>query len=216
MDSINLPEKILPQDFAVKTKNKDGLLKVRVISMVTDLVTREVQAQLKVDSGEIFHDPDRDIIKVAAIDRARSSGKIFTGFIKGFGLKQGALACSASWDTSCIIVVGENENDMAKAVNRIRELKGGAVVCADGKISGEIAMPVFGIMADMPLKDIAKGLSEVRRAAAGIGVPFHDPLLSLTALTGAAIPFIRVCEQGLVSLKDGKTLGLVAENTTDI
>ncbi len=208
MDSINLPKKITAEDFAVKTKNKDGFLKVRVINMVTDLVTREILAELKVDSGEILSDPDMDIMKVAAIDRTLSSGKIFTGFIKGFGLKQGALACSASWDTSCIIVVGENENDMADAVNRIRELKGGAVVCANGRIIGEIAMPVFGIMADMPLKDIAKGLAKVRRAAAGIGVPFHDPLLSLTALTGAAIPFIRICEQGLVSLKDGKTLAL--------
>ncbi len=215
MDSINLPQRITPEDFAVRTRKDKGFLKVRVINMLTDLVTKEIQTDLKVDSGRILHDPDRDIIKISAIDRTHSLGKIFTGFIKGFGLKQGSFACSTSWDTSCIIVVGDNEKDMADAVNRIRELKGGAVVCANGKISGEIAMPVFGIIADMPLKDIAKGLSKVRKAASELGVPFRDPLLSLSALTGAAIPFIRICEQGLVNLKDGKTFGVVVENFND-
>ena len=68
------------------------------------------------------------------------------GLIKGFGLKSGAFACSAAWDTSDIIVVGADENDMAMAVNRIRKLQGGAVVCDNGAVLAELALPVLGLV----------------------------------------------------------------------
>jgi adenine deaminase len=99
---------------------------------------------------------------------------------------------------------------MAGAVNRIRMLQGGAVVCENGEILAELPLPVFGLMSDLPIETIVRRLQEIKNAVSELGVPFPNPLLTLITLTGAAIPYLRICEEGLVNLKDGKTLGLIA------
>jgi adenine deaminase len=136
---------------------------------------------------------------------------MYVGLIRGFGLTSGALACSAAWDTSDIIVVGANDEDMAYAVNRIHMLQGGAVVCENQQILVELALPIFGIMSDLPINVIAQKLEEIKSAASKLGVAFSDPLLTLITLTGAAIPYLRICEEGLVNLKDGQRLSLFAD-----
>jgi adenine deaminase len=148
---------------------------------------------------------------VAALDRTRSPGKCFTGLIRGFGLRAGAMASSAAWDTSCIVVVGADAADMALCVNRIRELQGGVVIVEGGRIVAELPLPVFGLIADLPLDDLAARIETLKKAAAGLGVAFPDPLLSIVTLTGAAIPYLRICEEGLVNLKDGMTVDLFVD-----
>jgi len=211
LNSIHLLRELEPSDFSIPVKKNSSHVDVRVIDQVTDLVTKELIIPLPVIEGEIRSDVSRDILKVAAIDRGYSPGKIFVGLIRGFCLSTGAIACSAAWDTSDIIVVGENDEDMAGAVNRICALQGGAVVYARGKILAEIPLPVFGIIADMPIEMLARRMEEITRAIRDLGSPFNKPLLTLITLTGAAIPFLRVCEEGLVNLKDGKTLGLIVD-----
>jgi adenine deaminase len=181
---------------------------VRIIEMVTDLVTREHRQAVPVINAEVKMDAANDILKVAAIDRRHVPGKTYTGLIKGFGLQSGAFACSAGWDSSDIIMVGADETDMAAAVNRIKELRGGVVVCENGNIQAEIPMPIFGIMSTEPMESIARSLTAIKDAVSRLGVGFPDPILSLVTLTGAAIPYLRICEEGLVNLKDGRTVGL--------
>ena len=207
--SVKLPQEMKPADFIINTENETSTATVRVINMVTDLVTAELEMELPVTAGEIKSDVDQDLIKVAAIDRTHNPGKTTVGLIKGFGLKSGAMACSASWDSSDIIVAGVDDADMAAAVNRIRALQGGAVVCQNQKILAELPLPVFGIMSELPIETIAQRLSEIKETVFRLGVPFPDPLLSLITLTGAAIPYLRICEEGLVNLKSGKTLELI-------
>ena len=209
LNSIHLLRELEPSDFSIQVKKKSIHVNVRVIDQVTDLVTKELIISLPVIDGEIRQDVSKDILKVAAIDRRYFPGKIFIGLIRGFRLKGGAIACSAAWDTSDIIVVGENDKDMAGAVNRIYALQGGAVVYSGGKILAEIPLPVFGIIADMPIKMLAKRMEDITRVIKDLGFPYENPLLTLVTLTGAAIPFLRICEEGLVNLKDGKTLGLI-------
>ena len=178
--------------------------------MVTGLVTSELNMTVPVVEGQIRQDMSSDIIKIAAVDRTHHPGKIFTGLIKGFCLKAGAFACSASWDTTDIIVIGTNDVDMALAVNRIFDLQGGAVVIVNGKIETELPLPVFGILSELPMEQIADLNENIKHKLSELGVSFPDPLLSLITLTGAAIPFLRICEEGLVNLKNGKTVGLVS------
>ena len=207
MDTIRLPKKLAALDFKIRADNTpDAVARVRVIDMATDLVTREIIEDLPVFEGEIICPKDSGTAKISAIDRTRGSGKMFTGLIRNFGLNSGALACSAAWDTSCIIVIGRNDADMALAVNRIHDLKGGVVICDNNEIVCELALPVFGIISELPVDQIAHHLEEIKTAAKRLGVDFPDPVLSLMTLTGAAIPYLRICEEGLVNLKDGKTL----------
>ena len=211
LDTVRIPKTAEPSDFGLPFSGDGDTATCRAIEMVTDLVTREVRLDLPVTDGEIKMDSANDLVKLAAIDRATVPGKCFTGLIKGFGMRSGAMACSAAWDTSCVIVVGADETEMARCVNRIRDMHGGAVVCDAGQVAAEIAMPVFGLISELPLEELVVRLKTIRQAAADLGVSFPDPLLTLIALTGAAIPFLRICEEGLVNFKDGRTVDWVVE-----
>jgi len=211
LNSVKLPREMTPSDFIISADHDAATVNVRVINMVTDLVTAELQMPWPVTEGELKSDIDQDVIKAAAIDRTHNPGKMMVGLIKGFGLKSGAMACSAAWDTSDIIVAGTNDADMAAAVNRIHALQGGAVVCENEKILAELPLPVFGIMSDLPIETIAGRLQEIKKSISQLGVAFPDPFLTLITLTGAAIPYLRICEEGLVNLKNGKILEVIVE-----
>jgi len=208
LNSIHLDKPALASDFSIAYTGTGQTASVRVIEMVTDLVTREVTINLPVSDRQIKLDTDNDLIKVAAMDRTKFPGKTFTGLIKGFGMHAGAIASSAAWDTTCVIVVGADENDMALCVNRIRDLNGGAVVCRDGEVMAELPLPIFGLMTDLSIEQLDEKIDIIKRRAKDIGVSFPDPLLTIVTLTGAAIPYFRICEEGLVNLKDGKTKAL--------
>jgi adenine deaminase len=212
LNSVQISGEFIPSDFIIKAAVAADQIKVRVIEMITDLVTAETEVTWPVTDGELKADVAQDIIKIAAIDRTHNPGKIFVGLIKGFGLKFGAMACSAAWDTSDIIVIGADDADMAAAVNRIKSLQGGSVVCNHGQILSELPLPIFGIVSDLPMETIAQKTQEITDAVSKLGVPFPDPFLTLITLTGAAIPYLRICEEGLVNLKDGKTVPLFIDS----
>ncbi|MGD2125219.1 MAG: adenine deaminase C-terminal domain-containing protein [Desulfobacteraceae bacterium] len=209
LNSVHLKGEMKPADFAIPVEGKMSRVTVRVIDQVTELVTREFMASVPVVDGEIRSDTSKDLLKVAAVDRRFSPGKTYVGLIRGFRLKTGAVACSSSWDTSDIVVVGENDEDMAESVNRIRALQGGAVLCAGGKLLAEIPMPIFGLMADIPIPELANRTETFRCQAKALGFPFNDPHRTLVTLTGAAIPFLRICEQGLVDIRTGQPVPLI-------
>jgi adenine deaminase len=211
LNSVKLPRKMTSEDFVIRAPVNLEYIKVRLINMVTDLVTAEIEERLPICNGQIGVDLNKDIVKVAAIDRTHTPGRMFTGLIKGFGLKAGAFACSAGWDTSDIVVAGTDDSDMATAVNHIHSMQGGAVVCADGKILAQLALPLFGLISDLALTELAQQFEKVMAAAQKQGIPFPDPILSLTTLSGAAIPYLRICEEGLVNLKSGKNVSLFVE-----
>lgn len=99
---------------------------------------------------------------------------------------------------------------MALCVNRIRDLQGGAVVCTGGHVAAELPLPVFGLISELPLESLVSQLEAIKQAAVTLGVSFPDPLLTLITLTGAAIPFLRICEEGLVNFKDGQTVPAIS------
>ncbi|MDX9787996.1 MAG: adenine deaminase C-terminal domain-containing protein [Desulfobacterales bacterium] len=210
--SIALPKALTPADFIIQAPfSSKAVASVRVIEMVTDLVTAEKIMSLPVTNGAIEISADQNLLKIAAIDRTHTPGQLFTGLILGFGLKTGAFACSATWDASDIIVVGVDESDMALAVNSVAQLQGGAVLCANGQIISQLALPVFGLLSEAPMAEIAANIKAINERTIGLGVSFPDPLLSLNTLTGAAIPYLKICDEGLVNLKDGNLTGLFVE-----
>lgn len=210
-NSINLPRPFTENDFLIAASNTNPTACVRVIEMLTDLVTREIQTDMRIDNGKLLIDLEQDLLKIAAIDRYHGDGRMFVGFIKKFGLQAGAMACSTAWDSADIVAVGTNEADMAAAVNRIHDIQGGAVVCRDGRVEAEVALPIFGFVPDAPIQTTLSQLNNFRDTLSSLGVAFPDPLLTLSTLTGAAIPYLRISEEGLVNLKDGKTLDLVVD-----
>ena len=210
-DSVHLPKNFQADDFAVCVENNCRQAKIRVIDQITDLVTREVLIDVPASNGRLQLDTSKDILKVAAIERAYPPGKTFVGFIRGFGLKRGAIASSATWEPSNIMVVGADEADMALAVNRIGELHGGIVVCAGNKILAEISLPVGGTLSTDPMETIARKLYDIQGAAASLGCIIPDVRITLATFPSVAIAHLRMCEHGLMSLRQNKFIDLIVE-----
>jgi adenine deaminase len=206
--SINLPS-IKPTDFSISCKDKDiERIKARVIYLISPLVTKEKVYEFVVKNGQVEADPQKDILKVAALTEVDGQVKKFVGFVKGFGLKKGAIATSAVWDACLTLVVGANDTDMAEAVNRVVNIGGGIAVSKDGKIVSELSMPIGGIMSELPLNEIAEKMSGIQREAESLGCTVPDVHLSLSVLTTPYIPFLRLSEDGLFDLKEWKKLDL--------
>ena len=210
-NSIYLTRNFEASDFAIHVESSRSQAKVRVIDQVTELVTREAIVDMPVSDGQLKSAPGEDILKVAAIERSYRTGKSFVGLIRGIGLKQGAIATSAAWDCSDIIVVGADETDMAQAVNRVRELDGGIVVCAGNKILAEISLPVAGLIPTQPMETIARKLRNIQQAATNLGCNFPDIRTTLAVLSTPAIAHLRICEYGLFNLRQNQFVDLIVE-----
>lgn len=209
--TVRLPYRLSERDFAIHVRVK-GLVEevtARVIDLGADIANKELHVKLPVAGGELKIDTDKDILKVAAIDRIHNSGKMFVGFVRGFGLKRGAFAVTAAWDVANIIVVGASEKDMAGAVNRIRELQGGAVVYADGQIRAELPMPIAGQTSELKMEAIAERLETIQNEVQRLGCKLAYAHLMLNTLTTTIVPTVRISTDGLLGVKEGKILDLI-------
>jgi len=200
--------RVSPREFSVLAAGKGKHSKVRVISQMTKLVTREFLTELPVSDGEIKSNSAEDIIKVTLLS---PEGKVFTGFIRGFGLKKGAIAMSCPWDTRAITSVGANEEDLARAINQVVEIGGGIVVCSDNEIKAQLPLPIAGLISELPLGAITQRQTEIQQKLSSWGCSLSDPILSLATLSTPAIPFLRLSENGLVDVKTGSLIDLVVE-----
>lgn len=151
------------------------------------------------DAGYIDHiEPDYDILKVAVIERHKNTHHIGLGYLKGYGLKSGAVATSISHDSHNIIVVGTNEEEMAAAANHIAQNHGGITVMENGKVLGEVALPIAGIMSDDPLVDVNAALEHAKDAAFRLGVSRDiDPFMTLSFMALPVIPTLRITTRGV-------------------
>lgn len=207
--AIRLTKKFTPDDFMIRIPENVDSVEVRVIDQVAELVTQEVHFTVPLSRGMIKGDPERDLLKISCIDFQANPGKQFVGLIKGFKIKRGAIASSMAWDVTNIIAVGAHEADLALAVNRVVELQGGAVVCADGRVLAELPLPIGGYLSDAPIEDLVQKCEEIQQAAADLGSPFANTHLTLMTLSSPAIPFFRICEEGLFDIRTNSRTGLI-------
>ena len=163
-----------------------------VIGMVSGEITT-------VDAGYSDHiDTERDILKIAVVERHKNTHHIGVGYIQGYGLKSGAVATSISHDSHNIIVVGASEEDMAAAVNRVTALNGGIVVWQDGHSAAEVPLSIAGIMSEEPLEDVNRKLEDAKIKAAELGVsPGVDPFMTLSFMALPVIPSLRITTRGV-------------------
>ena len=139
-------------------------------------------------------------MKIAVIERHGKNGNRATGFVKGFGLKRGAIASTLCHDHHNIAVMGADYGDMARAVSRLSEIEGGFVVVADGQILAELALPVAGLMSLEPFEVVRDRLVDLRAAAKGLGVTLEEPFLQLAFLALPVIPHLKITDMGMVDV----------------
>lgn len=154
------------------------------------------------DNGYADHvDTEKDILKIAVIERHKNTHHIGLGYIQGYGLKSGAVATSVSHDSHNIIVVGTNSKDMALVANRIVENHGGIVVAANGEIRSELVLELAGIMSDSPLVEVNEKLEAAKYAAYALGVSHGiDPFMTLSFMALPVIPTLRITTRGIIDV----------------
>ncbi|WP_114391199.1 adenine deaminase [Notoacmeibacter marinus] len=196
LDSVHVRE-LTPADFAIPASNSEtpvlGVLPGKII-------TEHRRFRLPTYGNQTGIDLKRDILKVAIIERHGRNGNIGRGFVQGFGLKKGAIASTVGHDSHNLCVIGASDEDMAIAANRLQDLKGGFVVVEDGVVTGEIALPLAGLMSLEPYETVRDTLHDLRQAAFALGSTLEEPFLQLAFLPLPVIPHLKISDRGLVDV----------------
>lgn len=170
------------------------------------IITEYLRLTLPEADGQVLPDLNADVAKVCVVARHGHNDNIGRGFVKGFGLRHGALASSVGHDSHNICVVGTNDADMAVAVNRLEETGGGFVAVRDGQVIAELRLPVAGLMSDAPFEQVRDDLIVLRKASKNMGVSLEEPFLQLAFLPLPVIPHLKITDLGMI---DVRTMELV-------
>ncbi len=174
----------------------------RVIGLVPDqIVTEHLVRELPVRDGEVVSDVESDILKLAVVERHHGTGNIGLGFVKGLGLRRGALAGSVGHDAHNLTVAGCDDASMMTAARAVEALGGGLVAAAGEEVLAEVPLPIAGLMSDRPLEDVRQQMDGLVGAARELGSELHDPLMSLGFLALEVIPSLKLTDQGLVDVE---------------
>jgi adenine deaminase len=186
--------------------------KARVIGLVPDqVVTESLVEEPTVRDGEAVADPSRDLAKIAVIERHLGTGRVGLGFVRGFGLERGALGSTVAHDAHNLVVVGMNDADMGRVVERLGELGGGIVAVDEGEVLAELPLPVGGLLADLPLAEVVERSRACTEAAERLGCRGATPFLTMSFLALSVIPSLKITDQGLVDVDRFELVPLEAE-----
>lgn len=199
--NLNL-EQPNPTDFSVKSaKIVNGKTQIRVIGVIPHaILTEDLSETLDVKNGDIQADPSRDILKIAVLERHHGTGGRSVGFVKGFGLKSGAIATSINHDSHNVIAVGANNEALAKAVAALLRIDGGIVVVTAEGQTVELSLPIAGLMTDAAPAEVATKLKELKAAAHSLGCTLSEPFLQLSFLALPVIPTLKITDRGMVDV----------------
>ncbi len=187
------------EDFRIPAK-KNKKLRVIGISQ-TQLLTSELHLTPTVQNGEAVSDVGRDILKMAVFERHHNTGNIGLGFAFGFGLKKGAIATTVGHDSHNLSVVGTNDEDMAVAVNRLREIGGGLIVVSDGEVRATVPLAIAGLMSDRDAMAVNSQIKQLNFWLKELGVPEEYSTFMILAFTSLpVIPELRLTDRGLVDV----------------
>ena len=207
LNTVKLSKEITGDDLVIKTDANAKKAKVRVIgAKPTSLLTDAIEAELDVVDGVIMPNAAEDVLRIACVERYGKGGSIGKSFIKGFGISKGAIATSVGHDHHNITVVGSDAEDMAAAVNRIKELNGGLVIAEDGKVKYELPLPICGLLTDLSGEESALILKKMQEDLQAKGCEMGSPYMTLAFITLIFIPFYGITDKGLVDVINGKVI----------
>jgi adenine deaminase len=193
--SMNVPPSSL--HFGIPARGR----RIRVIEVIPDqIITGAGEADVTIMNGEAAADPNRDLLKLAVIERHTGSGRVGLGFVQGFGLREGALASTVAHDAHNLIVVGASDGDMRTAAELILEMQGG-LVAVHGREVARLPLPIGGLMSDQPLSAVAETLRGLLDTARRMGSTLTDPFMTLSFMALSVIPALKLTDHGLLDVE---------------
>ena len=179
--------------------------------MEDQLVTDERILDAEVEGEHAVCAPQRDLLKMAVVERHRASGDMGVGFIQGIGLKAGAMAGTIAHDHHNLVVIGADDRSMMTAAHAVAEM-GGGLALADGEnVLATLPLPVAGLMSDRPISDVRRGYEAILAAAAGQGSELHDPFMAMSFMALEVIPVLKLTDRGLVNVNRFEIVDLFVE-----
>ncbi len=193
-------KKLTENNFLIKSKSPS--VQANLISMQSEIITKKDEEELQTSNGNVLPSRDKDIWKVAAIDRTFGSKKIGLGFLKNFGADIGAFASTWSFHENDLIVIGSNEKDMAVAANNLIKSQGGMTVVKNGKTLSSLPLQVAGIISTDSFDNVSTSFSNLNSTIIESGSKFKKPHLIPLFLPFLALPAIRILFSGIVDVKN--------------
>jgi len=173
----------------------------KVIEVIPhQIVTKKGLYKIKKEEGLAVADTSRDILKIAVVERYKGTGNVGVGFVKGFGLKEGAIASSVAHDSHNIVVVGVTDDDMFQAVQGIAGMRGGLVAMSAGKVRASLPLPIAGLMSDLSIDEVRDRLDLLHRTVREMGGTLEDPFMTLSFMALPVIPELKITDRGLVDV----------------
>ncbi len=174
---------------------------IRVIgSIPNQLVTEHRIAEAKVIGDQAVSDVERDMIKMAVIERHRASGRMGKGFIQGIGLKRGAIAGTVAHDHHNLVVIGADDTSMMVAAREVGEMGGGLVAVDGENVLARLPLPIGGLMSDEPVAEVRRAIDTLIGAGHALGSPLHDPFMAMSFMALEVIPSLKLTDKGLVDV----------------
>ncbi len=200
------PAPVRAEDLALAAPDAD---RVRVIGLVPGQIVTEALVDVPtVRDGLVVADADRDLAKIAVVERHHRSGNVGLGLVRGFGLRTGAFASTVAHDAHNLVVVGADDASMLACVERLAAVGGGVAVARDGAIVGELALPVAGLLSEEPAEAVVQRLDELEARLREQGVAVATPFMALSFLALSVIPALKLTDQGLVDVERFELVGL--------
>lgn len=185
----------------LQIKIPQGKKHLKVINVIPQqLITKLSIEPAKEKNGFAVSDTENDVLKIIVIERHKATGNIGRGFVKGFGLKSGAIASTVAHDSHNMIVIGTNDDDMYYAAVELVKSQGGKIIVENGKTLSHLELPVAGLMSDEPTDEVLKKISDLEKASEKIGCKIADPFMSMAFLSLSVIPEIKITDKGLIDV----------------
>ena len=210
--TVDLPvhEGRLPPSVHVDLENFAGFAipapasvsRLRVIEVIPgQIVTGHGQVEATIRDGMAVADPERDLAKIAVVERHGRRGSVGLGFVRGFGLESGAIASTVGHDSHNIVVAGVDDDSMRTALEEVISLGGGLVVASPNGVVSSLPLPIAGLMSDRPLEEVRQALERLHEAYRELGGTLDDAFMSLSFLALPVIPALKITDLGLVDVE---------------
>jgi adenine deaminase len=199
--SVHLGKKLSAADFRLSAP-QDGPLTAHVIGVIENQApTRHLQLPVIAVNGEVKIDPDRDLAKIALVERHKGSGKVQVGLVQGFQFAaRCAIASTVAHDSHQMVIVGTDEENMALAANLLAEMGGGQIVVKDGQVIGKVSLPIAGLMSNEHAEVVAHQAASVLDGFRACGCLLNNPNMQLSLMALVVIPELRISDLGLVDV----------------
>jgi len=210
--TFRLKRKLTPDDFQINVKISNGIAECNIISVKDgSLISKRVIEKLVVKDHKITADSEKGIAKIACIERfGKTDLNIGLGFIKGFGIKNGAFGCSIAHDTHNLLVIGTNDRDMALVANHISELNGGIAVASNNQILSSLSLPLGGIISLENVENVASKLEKIEKDIRDkLGSTFKSPIMTLSFQACPSIPELKISDKGLIDVEKQRIVPLI-------